>query len=127
MSDAVRCEVTVTEDDLKLVDAANFEHNGLFAFKLDYKRPFGNSDRFRDMCEMLGLEMVETMGGDTVVPAEYKDTLEEHAQKLPYVFEVVLQNGRQTGHYIRENPHRPWVLQEEYDAENGLNSGDSIE
>ena len=113
-----RNEITVTEDDLKLVDAANFENPpGLFEFQLDSKRPFGNSSKFKDMCEALGLETVETIRGETVVPAEYKDVLEEQAQKLPYVFEVILQNGRETGHYIRETPHDDWQLQEEYTSE----------
>lgn len=115
----MRNEITVTEDDLELVDAANFNHRELFHFELDSKRPFGNSNKFADMCEALGLETVETINGETVVPEEYRDTLEEHAQKLPYVFEVILQNGRQTGHYIRENPHEKWVLQEEYSEDRG--------
>lgn len=112
-----RNEITVTEDDLKLVDAANFTHNGLFDFRLDSNRPFGNGNKFKDMCDALGLETVETLSGETVVPAEYKDVLEEQAQKLPYVFEVILQNGRGTGHYIRETPHDDWQLQEEYNDE----------
>lgn len=112
-----RNEITVTEDDLKLVNAANFTHKGLFDFRLDSKRPFGNSSKFKDICDALGLETVETISGETVVPAEYKDTLEEQAQKLPYVFEIILQNGRETGHYIRESPHDDWQLQEEYNDE----------
>ncbi|QIB75341.1 hypothetical protein G3I44_14220 [Halogeometricum borinquense] len=85
---------------------------------MDSKRPFGNSSIFEDMCEILDLELVEVLGEGEMVPARHKDTLEEHARKLPDVFRIVLRHGRRTGEYVETDDG--FVPVEEMDEESEL-------
>jgi len=102
-------EVTITEEDLKLVENLNIKDDpGLFDIRVDSKRPFGNSDRFKDMCRKLDLELVEAVSGEEIVPMEHKEKLENHAQKLGTVVEVVLKKGRVTGTFAKESYSEPW-------------------
>jgi len=102
-------QVTINEDDLKLVENLNIKDDPeLFTIRVDSKRPFGNSDIFKDMCRKLDLDLVETVSGEEVVPMKHKEKLENHAQKLPTVVEVILENGRVTGTFAKESYSEPW-------------------
>ena len=102
-------QVTINEDDLKLLENLNIKDDPeLFTIRVDSKRPFVNSDIFKDMCRKLDLDLVEAVSGEEVVPMKHKEKLENHAQKLPTVVEVVLENGRATGTFAKESYSEPW-------------------
>jgi len=103
-------KITITEEDLKIVDNLNIQDDPeLFTIRVDSKRPFGNSAIFKDLCRILDLEIVEGISGEEVVPIEHKEKLENHAQKLDSVVEVILKKGRETGTFTKESYSDPWI------------------
>lgn len=120
-------DVEITEDDLKLVENLNLRDDpDLFTVRVDSKRPFGNSDIFKDMCKVLDLDLTETISGEEVVPRDHKEKLENHAQKLGDVVELVLKKGKVTGRFTKDSYSEPW--QEAWEDDSGDNidkNGDS--
>lgn len=106
-------EFTITEDHLKLLKRACWESNEECEFgsvALDCKRPFGNSDVYGDMHEILkdGARRTDGEFSDEVIQ-KYNHLF---FQELPVVLEIICVTGSvQIGTYRRPDEYRhQWKL-----------------
>ncbi len=97
-------EFTVTEDHLKLLRRAyvtwNAEPPGISAPGIDAKRPYGNSNEWRDMAEILG---VPGWGDEDLSPrAEWERRFAQLHVETAIVLQIALATGEfRTGRYTR--------------------------
>lgn len=80
---------TVTGDHIKLLQRLNISeniHNGFPT--VDPKRPFGNSDVYRDMAEILDHENTE----DGEISPERQESYDELLSEMKTVLEILISN-----------------------------------
>ena len=105
----------LTEDHVKLIRNFNIwwddcAYEG--APSVDQKRPFGNSDIYSDIAEILGMERVEADCGEMYWPKGTREKCEKIYRELEIALQVVLTAGSfEPGLYVAENYKRNWQKQ----------------
>lgn len=108
--DPVRFEVT--ENHLKLLERFWFDYNDWTEFgapEVDPKRPYGNSDVYGDLGEILEIEPeVEDSWGDRYYSKSQKEELLAIHKEMTTVLNIltnVAREGVQPGWYVKETPY----------------------
>ncbi len=106
-------EFTITKEHLELLKNAYWEHDTGCEFGsvgTDCKRPFGNSDVYGDMAEILGEK--ETRDKDGEYPDEQILKYDKLYEELATVLSIVFHTGKiKTGTYVREDEYsQDWKL-----------------
>jgi hypothetical protein len=108
----------LTEDHLKLakrmhVGWKNYSHSGSGSPEIDPKRPYGNSDVFNDVGEILGIKSEGKNG-------EFSENQIRQIKKIHKEMETVIQIGLVTlkfepGFYIKKNSYSAtsWIKLDE--------------
>ena len=105
----------LTDEHIRLLRAAyiGWEVCEFGAPAIDCKRPYGNSDVVRDICEILDWPLVETREGTDCTPEQ-----EERARQLHSETQTALQVILTTGSFVagtyamtRPYDYRSWKLQ----------------
>ncbi|QGF20196.1 hypothetical protein SEA_SIXAMA_17 [Gordonia phage Sixama] len=96
---------TVTEDHIKLAKRTYFGYDAWTEFgapEVDPKRPYGNSDVYDDIAEILGVEREEDAWGDPVLTSEQKERFDKLHREMETVFQILAANcvnGIRPGEY----------------------------
>lgn len=101
----------VTEEHLALLSHAwvSWDDCEFGAPQIDPKRPYGNSDVYRDMAEILGVEWFDE-GEDSLAPDVQKRFDRLHAETKT-VLQIMLVNGRaKEGTYEHDKYDINWVF-----------------
>lgn len=80
---------TITEDHLKLVLRLNISWDGceFGSPAVDCKRPYGNSDVYNDIAEILGLELPDRESDEDFTPFQYR-LMDKFHQDLKTVLQI---------------------------------------
>ena len=84
-------EFIVTEDHLKLLDRAYIEYDSWTEFgapEVDPKRPYGNSDVYEDIAEILGIEPE----GDDSFSQHQEDYMLRVHKDMQHVLQILVRN-----------------------------------
>ena len=107
-------EFTLTEDHVKLLRAAyiGWEDCEFGAPAIDCKRPYGNSDVVRDICEILDWPLVETREGTDCTPEQDETARKLHSETQTALQVILATGGMTTGTYrmMRQYDYRSWQL-----------------
>lgn len=85
----------VTEEHLKLLDNMWIGYNDWTEFgapEVDPKRPYGNSDVYGDIAEIIGLEAERDSWGDIQYTTEQKDRMLELHKEMQHVLQILVVN-----------------------------------
>ena len=96
-------QFTVTEDHMALLQNLWFEYDAYTEFgapAVDPKRPYGNSDVYTDIAEILGITGTEDSWGDVQFSDEQRDyMLKVHKEMTEVLNIMVRNNGVEPGVY----------------------------
>lgn len=97
----------VTQDHLKLLKRLQFgydEYTEFGAPEVDPKRPYGNSDVYEDIAEILGIEPVSDDYWDEEFTDEQKAYMLKVHKEMEHVLQILVRhNSLGTGTYTRRN------------------------
>ena len=89
---------TVTEPHMKLLGRLYFGYDDYTEFgapEVDPKRPYGNSDVYDDIAEILGLEVGEDQWGYRRFADEQIDYMNEVHRQMETVLQILVRNARE--------------------------------
>lgn len=101
----------VTEDHMKLLKRIWFRYDAYTEFgapEVDPKRPYGNSDVYYDIAEILGLEVGKDEWGDVEYTPEQIDYMAKTHQEMTTVLQILAANaaeGVSPGVYQKSTPY----------------------
>ena len=107
-------EFTVTEEHLKLLKNLQFRYDDDIEFgapAVDPKRPYGNSDVYCDIAEIIGLEPegVEDAYGDRDFTRDQLDYMKNLHKEMTTVLQILGASGEATpGTYTSSNYGVDW-------------------
>jgi predicted RNA-binding protein Jag len=95
-------EITVNEDMLRLVSELNFDHKKEKPL-ISSKRPFGNSDYYKDVLRITG-NFEKYTNQYEEISKEGQNYVETILEDVSVVLEILVQTQKlETGHYQKEN------------------------
>ncbi len=105
---------TITESHLQLLRHAYVGWDGceFGAPAIDCKRPYGNSDVYGDIAEILGWELFKDADGDEHLSKEQRDLADRLHSETKTVLQIALQVGEfKAGTYRKRDEYdaRSWV------------------
>lgn len=87
----------VTEEHMKLLDHFYIGYDSWTEFgapEVDPKRPYGNSDVYGDIAEILGLEIGEDQWGDREFTDAQIDYMDKRHKEMETVLQILVRNAR---------------------------------
>ena len=87
---------TVTEPHMKLLGRMYIGYNGWTEFgapEVDPKRPYGNSDVYDDIAEILGLEVGEDQWGDRQFSKDQIEYMDTVHRQMETVLQILVRNA----------------------------------
>jgi hypothetical protein len=102
----------VTEDHLKLLPHLWFGYDDYTEFgapAVDPKRPYGNSDVYGDIAEILGLEGKEDSWGDIQWTSAQKSSMLQIHKEMATILNILVRNGGiERGYYEASAYGQDW-------------------
>lgn len=87
----------VTEEHMKLLDRMYISYDDWTEFgapEVDPKRPYGNSDVYDDIAEILGIEVAEDQWGDREFTDAQVDYMNKRHKEMETVLQILVRNAR---------------------------------
>lgn len=88
----------LTEDHMKLLDRMYIGYDDWTEFgapEVDPKRPYGNSDVYDDIAEILGLEIGEDQWGDREFTDAQIEYMNKRHREMETVLQILVRNARE--------------------------------
>ena len=105
-------EFTLTDDHVKLLRSAyvGWDNCEFGAPSIDCKRPYGNGDVVRDICDILGWKLVETRNGMDCTLEQDDAARKLHVETQTALQIVLCTGGFVAGKYVMTRPYdyRSW-------------------